>query len=68
MVSAKSQSMLAPQEYLKIILFNNIQQHLVSGAKVKKKIYIRDNFHKFHHNDIKCKICGTSQTDSQKTY
>ena len=56
----------APQEYLTSTLFNNKMKKILFNIRCKTLKTIRDNFHKFYHNDIKCKICGTGEIDSQE--
>ena len=56
----------APQEYLTSTLFNNKMKKILFNLRCKTLKTIRDNFHKFYHNDIKCKLCGTGEIDSQE--
>ena len=58
--------MTSPQEYLTSNFFNNKIKQVLFNIRCMSLRTVRDNFHKFYHNDIECNICGTGEIDSQE--
>ena len=56
--------LVSPQEYLTSNLFSNKLKSLLFNLRCQCVKTIRDNFHKYYNNDIKCRMCGTGEIDS----
>ena len=58
--------LVTPQEYLTSNMLTNKMKSLLFNIRCESLKTIRNNFHKFYNNDITCKLCGTTEIDSQE--